>query len=323
MADIKQIYGPNQTAGIEVAGTGKSTPKSDGTTPLAQLVGLVSSGGVIIDPLIGYAEDSVAVSGDIGVQMLSVRRDTAAASAANLDYSTINTDSLGLLWSRPDGGVLDDAPDAGNPVKVGARYNATRPTYSDADRTTLQSDTRGNLAVVVSQPNGVNPVPVGTPASSGNALNLGLTVNAQNYLYDGTTLSLGREVAAGLTTGVGAWAVDRVPSGVAPIAIAPAANSALASSKVLKASAGNLFSLNVAATTVSGYVLLFNATSLPGDGAVTPVRAWALNAGQTAEFGFDPPLRLGTGITVGFSSNTTTPFTLAASATAFISGEFI
>ena len=41
---IKQIYGPNQTAGVPVVGTGKSTPASDGTTPLAQLVALVDAG---------------------------------------------------------------------------------------------------------------------------------------------------------------------------------------------------------------------------------------------------------------------------------------
>lgn len=177
---IKQIYGPYQTAGVPVVGTGKSNPKSDGTTPLAQLVALTSGDGV----------------------------------------------------------ALVDVP-------------------------------------------------------------------------------------GGLTTGVGTLAVETVPSGVAPVAIAPAPTAALASSKVFKASAGNLFSLNVAATTVSGFALLFDAASLPANGAVTPVRAWAINAGQTIDLSFDPPLRLGTGITVGFSSTATTPFTLAASATAFISGEFI
>lgn len=251
---IKQIYGPYQTAGIPVVGTGKSQPTSDGTTPLAQLVGMVSSGGLVIDPL-------------------------------------------------------------------SARYNTTRPTYANGDPTELQSDSRGNIGVNLYAVGTANPFGGGTPASSGNALGIGLLVNTQSYLYDGATQSLGREVTAGLTAGTGTMAVDRVPSSVAPVAIAPNPSGALASNVVLKASAGNLFSLNVAATTVSGYVLLFNATSLPANGAVTPVRAWALNAGQTLDLTFDPPLRLGTGITAAFSSNTTTPFTLAASATAFISGE--
>lgn len=49
---------------------------------------------------IAKTEDSVAASGDVGAMILSVRRDTAAASGADGDYSTVNTDSSGALWSR-------------------------------------------------------------------------------------------------------------------------------------------------------------------------------------------------------------------------------
>lgn len=117
--------------------------------------------------------------------------------------------------------------------------------------------------------------------------------------------------------------VTLAPLGIAGVAIAPAANTSLASSKVLKNSAGNLYGLTLGATTVAGYFMLFNATTLPADGAVTPVKAWPVTTNQALELSFNPPLRLGTGIVVGFSSNTSTPFTLANSATAFIDGEFI
>ena len=50
---------------------------------------------------------------------------------------------------------------------------------------------------------------------------------------------------------------------------------------VLKASAGNLYSLSLSVTTVSGYVLVFNATSAPSNGAVTPVWWQVVNSNGT------------------------------------------
>lgn len=115
------------------------------------------------------------------------------------------------------------------------------------------------------------------------------------------------------------------PSSGSGAATAYAATTALASNKVLKASAGNLYSFQVAAdSTLSGaawWVMVYDATSLPGDGAVTPAKCYAMPAGTTsysASFGATP-VRLATGITIGVSTNGC--FTQAASAHAFISGE--
>ena len=113
-----------------------------------------------------------------------------------------------------------------------------------------------------------------------------------------------------------------IPNTTATTGIAPVVTSSLATSKVIKASAGNLYSLNCCATTVGGIFLLHNATSAPAAGAVTPVRAWPVAIGQGLEITFDPPLRLGTGISVTFTS-AATPFTQTDSATAFIAGEAV
>lgn len=52
----------------------------------------------LIDNLV-LAEDAVHGSGDPGVQMLAVRRDTAASSTVtDGDYGSLNTDSTGRLW---------------------------------------------------------------------------------------------------------------------------------------------------------------------------------------------------------------------------------
>lgn len=50
---------------------------------------------------LGKAEDAAHASGDVGIEMLAVRRDTAASSTAtDGDYATVNTDSLGHVWGR-------------------------------------------------------------------------------------------------------------------------------------------------------------------------------------------------------------------------------
>lgn len=50
---------------------------------------------------LGKAEDAAHSSGDVGVEILSKRTDTAASSAGtDGDYATVNTDSTGHVWSR-------------------------------------------------------------------------------------------------------------------------------------------------------------------------------------------------------------------------------
>lgn len=46
-----------------------------------------------------------------------------------------------------EGTSADNAAATGNPVLVGAEYNASDPTYDDGDATTLQADENGNLEV--------------------------------------------------------------------------------------------------------------------------------------------------------------------------------
>lgn len=98
-------------------------------------------------------------------------------------------------------------------------------------------------------------------------------------------------------------------------------STAVESGRVLKASAGNLYGLNVTSGASAGFVLVFNSTTVPADGAVTPVKCYPL----AANTGFDlnyraSPVAFATGISVAFS--TTGCFTKTASATAFISGDF-
>ena len=105
---------------------------------------------------------------------------------------------------------------------------------------------------------------------------------------------------------------------VSQAALTPVATSAAASSLVLKASAGNLLSL-ACAPTATGYLMLFDATSAPADGAVAPKWVQPVFANGGASWSWSNPMSFATGVVAVFSS--TGPFTKTASATAFISGQ--
>jgi len=112
------------------------------------------------------------------------------------------------------------------------------------------------------------------------------------------------------------------PSGVS---FTPAAASqALAANQVIKGSAGNLFSFEVSAdatlSAAAWWVMIYDATSAPGDGAVTPAKCYAYPANTTsASYAWPTPIAFATGITIGVS--TTGCFTKTASTHAFISGD--
>lgn len=142
-----------------------------------------------------------------------------------------------------------------------------------------------------------------------------------------TPVQVSQATAASLNAtvvGTGTFAVQATlaPVSASAAGIAPVVSSALETGHVLKASAGNLYGLNVTTTTAAGMVLLFNSTTVPAAGTVAPVKAYQVPANSTLVIGFDPPEYFGTGISVAFST-ATTPFTKTDSATAFFSGDVV
>ena len=84
------------------------------------------------------------------------------------------------------GGAADDAAASGNPVPVGGIYNSALPTYTNGDRTQLQSTARGEVLATLSTGGSAN-----TMASSGadgvtNTLNA-LYLMARPSRYNGST----------------------------------------------------------------------------------------------------------------------------------------
>jgi hypothetical protein len=123
------------------------------------------------------------------------------------------------------------------------------------------------------------------------------------------------------TTDITTNGVEIAPTAGSAAGITPVVSSAAESNHVLKGSAGNLYSLYVTTGATAGYLMTFNATSAPADGAVTPIDCVQAPANQTTglTFGSGPPDVYSTGITAVFSS--TGCFTKTASATAFFKGR--
>jgi hypothetical protein len=128
------------------------------------------------------------------------------------------------------------------------------------------------------------------------------TGNPPAGVSPGTQDTTGRECVTGTITPLPATAVT------------PVVSTSASSSLVLKASPGSILSLSATSAT-PGYVMLFDATSAPADGAVTPKYCW-----QGPVSGPWPtPAAFAVGITAVYS--TTGCATKTASATAWFSGQ--
>jgi len=113
---------------------------------------------------------------------------------------------------------------------------------------------------------------------------------------------------------------NEAPSAAAP-GISPTASTSAEGTHVFKASAGNLYSIEVSAT-AAGLLMIFDAASAPGDGAVTPKHCYFVAANQSFVRDWSPvPEAYTTGISVAFSSGTNC-FNKTASATALFSADF-
>lgn len=122
----------------------------------------------------------------------------------------------------------------------------------------------------------------------------------------------------------------KTTTGTSPSAssgIAPGVAGSGVSGLVLKASPGNLYSIYVTPT-VAGYLMIFNATAVPSNGATTAGVASgnmqdciSVPANQTSSVSYNPgpPEVFSVGISAAFSSTACSSLTLSTSA--FIHGS--
>lgn len=232
-------------------------------------------------------------------------------------------------------------PQPGPPTNIACAYNTTPVTLTNGQAGWIQCDANGNLLIAGTVTTSLS----GTGANNADnvaAVAAGLVGTASyNYIWDGAAwdrlygdstngafVNVKASVALAVTfpttpTIAAGNGVVQATSSEALAATTSSSGTAAASNQVLKASAGNLYDLTVTIGATSGYVMLFDATSLPSNGAVTPVWCYAVTSNGTnggIAAAWPSPKRFGTGITAGFS--TTGCFTLTASATANFFGDY-
>jgi hypothetical protein len=207
------------------------------------------------------------------------------------------------------------------------------PSYTNATVNSLSLTPTGSLRVdgsAATQPvSGTITANIGTVATLATAAlqssvqgTFGAVTGQRAVIYDSTGTVVDWTDPVPITgldgTGVAAAAnpvpTASVPTASSGVGIASSTSTSAESCRVLKAGSGNLYSVGGYAS-AAGFAMVFNATSAPADGAVTPYlpAIYVPTAGTwSADFGTIPAV-LSTGITVCFSS--TGPFTKTAFAT--------
>jgi hypothetical protein len=221
--------------------------------------------------------------------------------------------STGVNSATVQGTSASGATDDGsNPLKVGGVVQSTYLTgLSAGQRSQLWTGLGGALMVGVHNSGlagdaqvTVGLLPVDNSATSSAPL------GTVGFVYNGASLDRMRGDTSGQY-------VAGVISPSAASGVTRAVTSAAASALVIKASAGNLGRVGITTGANAGYLMLFNATTAPADGAVAPVSAYTVAANSTLEMDYSgAALQFATGMVAVFS--TTGPFTKTASATAMI-----
>lgn len=200
---------------------------------------------------------------------------------ANGNLKVVTSGATGASAGQVQGNSAAGATDSGNPVKIGAVYNATMPGVADGQRVNLQATSTGDLLVFprLKIQTGV----VGAAAQllsfcGGESQNL----NTKGLVMMGSMLHNGgsTDLASKATTA----------SRIASCAATTNATSG-------KASAGTVHSYEAYNTTAAvKYLKLYNKASAPTVGTDTPVRTIAIPPNGRVHGTFPSGFYMGTGI---------------------------
>lgn len=130
------------------------------------------------------------------------------SSVANIGFASVNVVNTTLaVIGNATGGLADSLP----PVKVGGRYNSTLPTYSDGQRTEVQTSTRGAILTQLVGVNSNSGANVFTTSGDNQAFSNGLSVNSQNVIFNGSNWDRMKTANnANATTGTGVLAAGNM-----------------------------------------------------------------------------------------------------------------
>lgn len=134
------------------------------------------------------AEDAAHSSGDVGVMMLAVRKDTPAnLSGTDGDYEPLQV-SGGYLWTSAQGVAAHDASVSGNPVLIGGRASpidgSDCGSVSEGDVSYIRTDLNGRVLVNTAHPNSWNNTDNQSSAQTNTALESAPGAGLSLYVTD-------------------------------------------------------------------------------------------------------------------------------------------
>ncbi len=197
-------------------------------------------------------EDAVAASGDTGSFVLAIRRDTPTSGAAAGDYHEFQVDAVGGLWLA--GSQIEDAVATSGDrglFALAIRRDAAVASSANGDYHEMQVDALGKLRI------------------TGTYVEDAAAADGQEILG---IAAVRRDVQASSSGTDGDWStVNTDAFGRVRVSdrneVSKAKTTALATNLVVKASAGKLYGF-YGYSTVSQFMQVHNATSLPADTAV-------------------------------------------------------
>lgn len=268
---------------------------------------------------VSFAASQNTIWNNVGVCDVNAPQNCIAPNSSGAVPTT--SSGSGATADQVQGNSAAGTTTATNPMVVGGVANSAIPVgVSDGQKTNLWTSQRGAAV------SAIGTTAAGADGSSNNISILAWPSNSNGsvsgqleirpYVYDQILGTWQRQ--RGSTDGT---ATLNAPTASSTFALTPVVTSAVASSLVLKASAGNFYGLTTVAGASAGFVMLFDATTAPADGAVTPKECLpiAANSSNTISYIPGPPIAYTTGIVAVFS--TTGCFSKTASATAFFSGK--
>jgi hypothetical protein len=336
--NVKQINGTTVLTGAGATGAGseRTTVAQDGTTIAGSAPGTAGTSSTNVITVQGIAGGTpVPVSGTVTANNASVST-TGTAVPGSATYSGMNVGGNltgltgtanglkvdGSAVTQPVSGTVTTTPPAnastnvtqfgGNNVVTGTGAGGNGiPRVTISNDSSLAANQSVNEAQVSGTATSVNN---GTTDAGTERVTLSSDSTGQVKLATGSNIA--GKVGIDQTTDVTTNGVEIAPT--AGSAAAPSnyvSGAAESGHAAVKSGAGNLYGL-YCYSTAAGLCMVFNSTTVPADGAVTPIECVPVSANNFSAFDRTIPDQYATGISIAFSTGTNC-FNKTASATAF------